>query len=351
MDVGTVYRQMLKAKGIDYVSKEILQMRHIDPHVHDRDWEQAYKATVLSTMTLARSQGIVAIITMPNTSPAITTPALVARKLLTVTSQGCLEGYYLNIGATKDPDQVRQAMRLAKNNSRIAGIKLYAGETTGDLKLIEETEQRMVFRVAAEEDFTGVICVHCEKHSLERPKLWVPEHPATWNDVKSPETEIEAVKDIIRFAREEGFKEHLHICHTSTPEAVELVNDAKKFMSISCCTTPHHLIFSTDDMQTPDGIMLKVNPPIRDIKRSLKLMDLLRTGAIDWIETDNAWHSLKEKTYVAGRDPNSYPSGIPSLVGYAAFLQMLVDKERFTMQMISDLTYNNIKRAYPKIRE
>jgi len=155
---------------------------------------------------------------------------------------------------------------------------------------------------------------------------------------------------MIKFAGTAGFRGHLHICHTSTPEAVELVNDAKRYMRISCGVTPHHLTLSTEDMDFPDGIKYKVNPPIRDRQSMIKLNELLREGKIDWIETDHAPHMPVEKSYSAGRPGGSYMSGIRSLEGYALFLESLVG-DGIPPERIGELTYTNIKDVFTKIVE
>ena len=105
--------------------------KHIDPHVHCRDWDQTYKATIKSTMQLAKSQGVVAIIDMPNTSPAITTEELVNKRIETAELEGCLDGYYLNISLTKNPNQIRNAVRVVDRNPKVAGMKLFACKSVG----------------------------------------------------------------------------------------------------------------------------------------------------------------------------------------------------------------------------
>jgi dihydroorotase len=324
--------------------------RHIDPHVHCRDWAEARKSTIAEVMKLARSQGIVAIIDMPNTKPSIISQELVESRLRTAEAQGCLEGYYIHMGLTADPKQVAEAIHVFKTNERVVGMKLYAGRTTGELEVLRFRDQMMIFRVAREMGYTGVISVHCEEESFARPALWVPTQPYTWNKAKPPEMEIESVRNMIKFAQAADFMGYLHICHTSTPEAVELVNDAKKHMRISCGVTPHHLTLSTDDMRSPDGIRYKVNPPIRDRQTVIKLNELLREGKIDWIETDHAPHMPAEKTYNPAKPDGAYMSGIRSLEGYASFLEKLV-KDGISLERIEELTYTNIKNVFTKIVE
>ena len=324
--------------------------RHIDPHVHCRDWGQSYKATIRSVTQLARSQGVVAFIDMPNTTPAITTAELVDKRLGTAESEGCSEGYYLNIGLTRDPAQIRGAVEIADANPKVAGMKLFAGKSVGDLEVPDAEGQRAVYNTLAETGYKGVIAVHCEKEDMFKMGLWDMTMPYTWGLARPREAEIESVREQISMAMECGLKARMHICHISVPEAVLLVNEARKGLRISCGSTPHHLSFASEDMLTVNDLEWKVNPPIRKYADMRGLMGLLKAGKIDVIETDHAPHAPEEKAYDANKPNASYMSGIPSLNGYSAFLERLRG-EGFTEQQIEAITYSNVKRIWSKITE
>ncbi len=325
-------------------------MRHIDPHVHCRDWGEFQKATIAQVMALARSQGIAAVVDMPNTRPPITTGELVERRLQTAESEGCLDGYYLWIGATKDPEQTREAAEVAATHPRVMGIKLYAGRSVGDLAIIDAADQLNFYQILANAGYTGVVTVHCEDESMFKPGLFDPAKPDTWNLARPPEAEISSVLHQLAFVEEVGFKGHLHIAHISVPEAVNAVNEARGRIRVSCGITPHHLMLSANEMLTPAGLMYKVNPPLRDRSSVQELRDMANVGMIDWIETDHAPHLQADKTYEPGRAPESYMSGIPSLNYYPRLLDSLRE-DGFSEQTIQAMTYLNIKRILPKIKE
>ncbi len=318
---------------------------HIDPHVHCRDWEQSYKATIRSVMDLAKSQGVVAIFDMPNTSPPIITEELVKKRLKTAKEEGCIDGYYLYVGLTGEPEQTKEAATIAESNEKVIGLKMYAGRSVGDLRNQDEGKQKGVYETLAGAGYKGVIAVHCEKEMYFSLDLWDPKLPYTWNLARPPRAEIESVKDQIRFAKESGFKGTLHICHISTPESVESVNEARRMMKITCGATPHHLTYTTKDMQRSEDIVYKVSPPIRDPETVKKLNAQLKEGKIDWIETDHAPHTKEEKL-----SPSGSSAGIPSLSRYAEFLESLA-KQGFTERQIEQLTYANIKKTFTKVVE
>ncbi len=325
----------------------MVQAKHIDPHVHCRDWEESYKATIKSVTELARSQGVVAMFDMPNTKPSLTSSGMVEERLKLAEEEGCLDGYYVYMGATSDPAQIREAVNVVNSNKKVVGIKMFAGRSNMSLAIPEPKAQEAVYKELVKHAYDGVLVVHCEKESLFRADAWNPKVPATWSLARPPEAEIESVKDQISFAKRTGFAGTLHIAHISTPEAVDLVQSAKSSINIVCGATPHHLMYTTANMEAKDGLLYKVNPPLRDQQRVKQLREYLKAGKIDWMETDHAPHTEAEKLHP--KDGN-YLSGIPSLKLYSTLLSSL-ESEGFTKDQIQGLTYTNIKKVFKKVVE
>jgi len=174
--------------------------------------------------------------------------------------------------------------------------------------------------------------------------LWKASNPASHSRARPPRAEIESVRDQIRFATEYNFPGNLHIAHVSVPESVELVKSAKQEgeIKISCGVTPHHLILNTkmqSELKPRKGLLYKVNPPLRSKSYCKKLMEYLRNGDIDWIETDHAPHRFAEKV----RDP--FISGLPGLHFVPHFLRYL-KKIGVSDSQIFDLTFENANRGY-----
>ncbi|MFQ6054790.1 MAG: hypothetical protein ACE5J3_02285 [Methanosarcinales archaeon] len=312
---------------------------HIDPHVHCRDWNQAYKATIKSASDLARNQGIVAIFDMPNTDPPITSKDLVRKRLKLAEQVDCSDIYHLYIGATKNPKQIRECAEVVKKYPKVVGIKMFAGKSVGDLTIISEKDQARVYQELAQVDYDGVLAVHCEKESSFKMELWNSNNPATWNLTRPIEAEVDSIEDQIRFAEEAGFEGNLHILHATSSKAVEVVQKAKSKLRITCGATPHHLTLSTLNMRGRKGLRYKVNPPLRDYETMLGLRDCLKEEKIDWIETDHAPHMREEKLFLP------YMSGIQSLKFYSEFLNNL-RSWGFTENQIHRLTYENIKNVF-----
>jgi len=311
----------------------------IDPHVHCRDWNQKHKETIEHALQVAEKAGLSAIFDMPNTDPPIVSRETVEKRI--VDAEKChskiFYGFY--IGLTSDENQIIEAVNLWKEySSNVVGLKMYAGHSVGSLGIIKEDEQRLVYRTLASHNYGGVLAVHCEKESLLRPELFNPENPKTHSFARPPESEIESVKDQIKFAEEVNFEGNLHICHVSVPDSVELVNNAK-YVMISCAVTPHHCMLNYEMIpESKEGLIYKVNPPLRSREHSEKLFSLLKNGKIDFIETDHAPHTLKEKL-------ENKMSGFPGLPFYPNFIKYL-EKKGFSKDQIYNLTYGNICRIF-----
>lgn len=314
-------------------------MKHIDPHVHCRDEKEAYKGTIFQVSLRARIQRIEAIFDMPNTEPPIISKRRVEERLKLAEEKGCCVKYYLYVGLTSDKEQIKEAVEIAETNPQVVGLKLYAAKSVGSLGVTTQEQQKELYRTLAELGYRGVLAVHCEKESKFKPELWNPQKPWTHGLARPPEAEIESLRDQIKFAQEAGFKGILYVCHVSCPESVDLIWAAKSRLRMACGVTPHHLLFTEEEMKTEMGLAFKVNPPLRDARSVTMLREYLKQGKIDWFETDHAPHIKEEKL-----NP-PYLSGIATLLFYKTSLTWL-NQLGISWQEIEKLTYWNIKRVF-----
>lgn len=307
----------------------------IDPHTHCRDWGQSYKETIAHALDVARAQGLCAIFDMPNTNPPITTRELVDKRLALIPNQSPV-WYGLYIGATANPEQLREAVSIIRENPRVIGMKLFAGCSTGDLAVIEEADQQLIFDTLAACDYRGVIFVHCEKEAFMNSDHWNPRYPFSHVWHRTCEAEVESVKDIISFAKKAGFKGKLYLGHISTPEAVDIIYDAKQELQVFSATTFHHLILHADLLKENNGILRKVNPSLKPFDTVLELRKRVKEGKVDCLETDHAPHALREKI------GQPHASGFPGLPVYAKALEYLQSTLGIDQPLLNRMTSTNI---------
>lgn len=313
----------------------------IDPHVHLRDGEQRHKETLRHGLAVAEKIGISAVFDMPNTSPPILRHEDIYRRLAMAKAVQSTVFYGLYCGLSANSDQIREAVSCVDEFRQVVGLKLYAGPSTGDLNVGNEEDQERLFRLLGELRYRGVLAVHAESQQYFSPKDWDPSHPITHTLARPPLSEIHAVGNMLEYAKKYNFAGTLHICHVSLPESVLMIEKARENAGfrISCGATPHHLLLNDLMMEDPDGLLLKVNPPLRDEHEQQKLMDMLLEGRIDWIETDHAPHKKSEKML------EPYASGIPGF----PILPYLIAKLRergADDKMIRRMTHDRIEQIF-----
>lgn len=310
----------------------------IDPHVHFRDEEQNYKETITHGLLLAREQGADIVFDMPNTAKPIISGADVERRLALVPPTE-KERYFLFVGATADEKQLKEAAALVKNTKEVIGIKLFAGKSVGDLAVTDENSQKKIYEILSQVHYDGVLAVHCEKEKFIK-NIFNPKEPFSHCLSRPKIAEIESVKDQIRFASETGFSGTLHVCHISCRESLELVEQARPKIKITCGVTPHHLMWSENKFKEPAGLLYKTNPPLRSEEDVQALRQYLKQGKIDWIETDHAPHAIGEKLF------GDYPSGFPSLYLYRHCVEEFLPALGLNRQEIENLTFGNINKVF-----
>ncbi|OTF00085.1 amidohydrolase family protein, partial [Halorubrum sp. SD612] len=106
-----------------------------------------------------------------------------------------------------------------------------------------------------------------------------------------------------------GRDARLHVAHTSTPEAVDAVAEARRDGTDATCeVTPHHLYLSRERARSL-GTFGRMNPPLRSEERREALFARLADGDVDVVATDHAPHTVAEKrTGLADA-----PSGVPGV--------------------------------------
>ncbi len=177
----------------------------------------------------------------------------------------CDFGHYVGAG----PDNAEAIATLA---GRAVGLKMYLGQTFGDLRL-DDISTWATHLEAWPED--GVIAVHAEGSTL---------------------------KTIIELADSIG--RSIHICHVAGADDIGHIAVAKeRGVDITCEAAPHHLFLDrTTDL--PPG-RAEVRPRLGTPEDRRALWEHL--DVIDCFATDHAPHTLEEKD---GDDP---PPGFPGV--------------------------------------
>jgi len=286
----------------------------IDEHVHFREPGLSYKGEISTESRAAVAGGITSFMEMPNTVPPAVTHELLEQKYQRA-KEVSPANYSFYLGATNN--NLKEV--LDTDLSKICGIKVFLGSSTGQMLLDDEKVLTEIFK-----NSHAIIAAHCEDdntilHNMEKAKqkfggnIPVSQHP----EIRSTEACYLSSSKAVALA--EQLNARLHVLHLSTAKETELFSKGKlqeKKITAEVCI--HHLWFDERDY-AKKGTYIKWNPAIKTIKDKEALWEALLNDKIDVIATDHAPHSLMEKNNTYIKAPSGGPMVQHSLV---AMLEM-----------------------------
>lgn len=263
----------------------------IDDQVHFREPGLTHKADLLSESRAAVAGGITSFMEMPNTKPPATTQALLADKY--ALAEGRLPANYSFFMGTSN-DNLDEILKT--DLSRVCGLKIFMGSSTGGMLVDKDSILREVFR-----QFKGIIALHCESedHIRRNSELarqrFGEEVPMNYHPViRDAEACYASSARAVELATQ--YNTRIHILHISTEKELSLFRpgplDNKRITSEACI---HHLWFSQEDYKEK-GSRIKWNPAVKSMQDRNAIRQALLDGRIDVIATDHAPHTLEEKS-------------------------------------------------------
>lgn len=259
----------------------------IDDHVHMREPGLTHKATMDSETCAAAAGGVTTVMDMPNTIPQTTTIQTWQEKMQ-IGAQHCHVNYAFYLGATNDNlEEIRRV-----DATRVPGIKLFMGSSTGNMLVDDEETLRQIFRQSP-----TLVMTHCEdtrrinRRMAEMQALYgddpdVGHHP----DIRDAEACYASTALAVRLARETGAR--LHVAHITTERELALFSSDNAQITAEACVA--HLLFCRKDYARL-GTRIKCNPAIKETSDRNALRLALNDGRITTVATDHAPHQLSEK--------------------------------------------------------
>lgn len=280
------------AKSIEPEGCEVVDCRglvaapgFVDMHVHLRDPGQTHKEDLYSACRAAAAGGVTSLLAMPNTTPPMDDPKLVAELLeraktadAHVYTAACVTRGMKGQECT-DMEALWEAGAVAVSDD---------GRPVGSARCLLEG-------LARAKELGLVFAAHCENLDLARgglmnlgpvsESLGVPGIPPAAEDC-GVAREIAAAASI---------GAPVHICHVSTKGSVELIRDAKRRgVHVTAETCPHYLLLTDAALESRDADY-RMNPPLGSEGDRLALIEALADGTLDAISTDHAPHTPEEK--------------------------------------------------------
>ena len=329
----------------------------IDMHCHLREPGGEHKETIETGSKSAVKGGFTTICPMPNTNP---TPdsAIVLQQIINEAKRVNLVNVLPFSSVTK-----------GENGEELVDFKsqLEAGAIafSDDGKPVENSA--MIRKAMFEANKLGsFISEHCEEKSVSSGAINAgPIAEKLGVEGVLPEAEeIMASRDIV-IAETNNL--HTHICHISTKTSVDMIRSARqRGVKVTCETCPHYYSFTVEEVLN-SGVNAKMNPPLREEKDRLAIIEGIKDGTIDCIITAHAPHAKEEKDRGLEKAPNgiigfetALPATITNLVapGHISYLDMVrvmsynpakllgLDKGVIAEGKVADLTIFNPNEKY-----
>ena len=278
-------RRVADYKVIDAKDKTVLA-GIIDIHVHLREPGFEGKEDIESGSKAAVAGGVTQVCCMPNTDPVCDNAVVVK--------------YILSRAAEVNLCKVKPIGAITKGEKGEALAEIGKMAQAGAVAVSDDGRSVMnslIMRLGMEyaSGFNLKCLCHCEDINLVDGGVVNEGKNSTLTGLKSSPR---AAEDIM-IARDVSLAESLgvpvHICHVSTYSGVDIIRSAKKLgVKVTAETCPHYFIL-TDDIITDFDTFTKVNPPVREEKDRLAIIEGLKDGTLDCIVTDHAPHSKKDK--------------------------------------------------------
>ena len=307
----------LKPDGAEMVdcAGMVLAPGLVDLHTHLREPGFEHKETIDTGTRAAAVGGYTAVSSMANTEPVTDHAAIVAEVKEKAFAAGLADVF--PVGAITKGLAGESIAELGEMVA--AGVRVFSDD--GNCVPTART-LRNALTYAKAFPVEVVIADHCEDASLVAGgHMHEGVHSSSLGLAGRPsEAEETIVARDIAIARMTGGR--LHICHLSSARSVDLVRAAKaEGVRVSAEVTPHHLVFTDEDLLTYDT-SFKVHPPLRTAEDRDALRAGVADGAIDAIATDHAPHAIEEKESEFDRAP---PGTIGLETALAAVLTHLVE--------------------------
>jgi dihydroorotase len=260
----------------------------VDPHVHLRTPGQEHKEDLDSGSRAAAAGGFVAVVAMPNTTPAVDS----ASTLRALVEQARREaripvGFMASITVGLGGEALTEMAEL-----RGAGAIGFTddGRPVASAAVLRKALQYQ--RLCG-----GLIALHEEDPSLSGKGVM---HEGEVS-ARLGLTGIPSISESTMIARDAAIAGYesgrIHIQHLSARESVQAVAEAKvRGVEITCEASPHHLTLTHEAvLESSLDTRLKMNPPLRTEDDRQALIEGLRDGTVDCIATDHAPHARHEK--------------------------------------------------------
>lgn len=351
--IATLSTEELDAEEVIDAMGKLVLPGTIDPHVHLRVPGNEYRETFISGTQEAALGGVTTILEMPISSPPPYSPEIVYNRMTLAEKDAVVDIAFFGAAGIDQKDNI-----IPCSKTGIVAFKTFLHEAPPGrekefigLTAPDTGDQYELMEILGKTDL--ITAFHAEnndmiKKNVARLRKEGKVSPIYHERSRPPVVEIETTAKILLFAEKTGAK--VEIAHISTPEAVELVNQAKaKGVSVVAETCPHYL-FLNEDALIKFGAFAKCNPPLRSEEQRVKMWEHLVNGDFDFVGSDHAPYTKEEKESGNG-DIFVPPAGFPGLSTRLPLMFTAVKEGKLKLEQMVRLICENPARIfglYPK---
>lgn len=321
----------------------------IDTHMHVRDPGHVERGNFYTETLAAAAGGVTTIMEHPISIPPQYNVEILNNRIERAEQQCVVDFCFYGAAGGEFPEEIT---KLA-DDGRIVAYKtfLHAAPQGRELEFkgLTMADDGQLLVGMQEIAKTGLICAyHAENNELISYylKKFKKEGRISGRDhalCRPPLAEIQSVERVLRFARETGAR--TEIAHVSTPQAMELIKQAKKEgLDVYAETCPHYLFLNESDLEKY-GPFAKCNPPLRTQDLVDKLWDYVNDGTVDYIGSDHSPFLYEEKARGL-KNIHDAVSGFPGVDVRLPLMLHAVTEGKITLKRVIDLLCTNPARIF-----
>ncbi len=323
---------LLADKDAEFDAKEVLDLEGqylipgaIDTHMHVRDPGHTERGNFYTETLAAAAGGVTTIMEHPISIPPQYNVSILENRIKRADEQSIVDFCFYGALGGEYPEEIT---KLAEDG-RIVAYKTFLhaapngrfeefqGLTTADdgqlLTVMQELAKTDLFCAfhAEDNDLCNFLAQKCKEEGYITGKAHAVSRPVL--------AEVQSVERVLRFAKETGAK--IEIAHVSTPQAMELIKQARlEGVKVYAETCPHYLFLNEEDLEK-HGPFAKCNPPLRSQELVDRLWNYVNDGTVDYIGSDHSPFLLEEKT----RGLNDIFAAVSGFPGVDLRLPLMLD--------------------------
>jgi len=337
------------AKRIYDAEGKIILPGTVDPHVHIRAPGMEEREDFYSGTAAAAAGGVTTIIEHPIANPPQYSLEILKKRIESADENSVVDFAFYGAAGAEFPDKVQEL----SDSRLIVSFKTFLHEAPNGRKnefigltMKNDVEQYEGMRNIHK---TGMICgVHAENNDMIKQKIKDMKEAGQITGIahaysRPPITEYETVSKLLIFAHETGAR--IEFCHISTPEAMEMIKQAKaKGLDVYLETCPHYLLMDESYIEQY-GPFAKCNPPLRSKESVEKLWKYINDGSVDFIGSDHAPYTYEEKCQGKENIFNC-PAGIPCIEMRLPLMMNAVNDKKLSLKKMVELLCINPAKVF-----